>query len=236
MNRPIAVRNLMILLGAIALTGYGLSLISIGHTMWNSEMLADKFCLTNVCIKNWSDAHEYPLAIAKATSDFLVAIATAGGIVVALLSYFSSVGNAALANHISHYSTFQSYLNSEISKRNRISPASIDTFLWYNLIFPESKDGRMLVSQEYKKFLHELNDALTLSNNQVAKVTEESFRYKPHQERVQAHLRKAGIEISLQPRIEFYEIEGQVFSLIACVNKAFCCTVGVPEIISRRYI
>jgi hypothetical protein len=164
-----------------------------------------------------------------------VAVATAGGILVALWNYFSVVENSALANHISHFSTFQTYLNNEISKRSRIHAGSIDTFHWYNMIFPNSKSGSMIVADGYKGFVGDLNAKISNSNFLASTPTGESFRYKPHQVAMKSQLEKIGILIPLQPRVEYYEIEDQLFSLISCVNNAFCVGGNVEMLTERKY-
>ncbi|MRV72353.1 hypothetical protein GJ700_11590 [Duganella sp. FT92W] len=235
MNRISKFKILLRAIFLIAILGYGFALISLGATIFSTDLLERSLCFRSECIKKFSECVDGALLIGKATSDLLVAIATAGGILVALWNYFTTIENSALANHISHFSTFQTYLNNEIAKRNRINASSIDTFHWYNAIFPFSKSGNMLVSEHYKEFVKELNLKITNANQLSSTATGESFRYKPHQTEIKAHLKLIGVAISLQPRIEYYEIEDQVFSLILCVNNAFCVGSNLDEIVQRGY-
>jgi hypothetical protein len=235
MSKPKTIRNFVVLLAAVALLGYGFSAVSLWISI-KSEETYTAFCITSTCVGQWLEMVEHPLVIAKGTSDFLVALATVGGIVVALLTYFSSVNNSALANHITHYTTFQTYISSEIAKRNRISASSIDIFYWYNSIFSQSRSGNMIVSGEYLKYIVELGALIEHSNALVASAKTQMFRFKPHQERMIGKFKEIGVDISLQPRLEFYEIEDQLFSLVSSINQAFCSTSKPIQLPKRIYL
>lgn len=235
-KRKFSIGSLIYVLASIALIGYVSSIISFIATGYKAEIYHHSICLANDCVKYWSETFEYPLLIAKATSDLLVAFATAGGIVIALLSYIASVSTSALANHISHYAIFQEYLINEISKRDRISLASIDILSWYNHIFSSSRTGIMTVSKEYFAYIEKLNGQIAASNDQAKKAKDGEFRYKPHQEKIKYILAETGIVVEFQPRNDFYEIEGQIFSLINGINRSFCYSDAVPTLVQRKYI
>ena len=228
-------KSIIVFFAIVTILGYGICLLSVATTILQSDLKDRPFCLNSECLERFVRAVEPSLAFGKATSDLVVAIATAGGIVIALWSYFNAVNNSALGNHISHFSIFQSYLNSEIEKRNRINVSSIDTFYWYNLIFPNSKSGMMTVSEKYKKTVIEINNQILLSNNLSSTATGESFRYVRHQKDMKENLMAIGITVFMQPRIEYYEAEDQVISLIACINSSFCLEAEIPKLIARKY-
>jgi hypothetical protein len=233
---PKSVEILIWLLAIVAIIGYSLSGLAIINTSLHLNFFSKPLCLEEACVQLWAKANEYSLAIAKTTSDLLVALATAGGIVVALMSYVSNVSNSALANHINHYAIFQSYVNNEIEKRSRIEASSIDIFLWYNAIFRESRVGVMSVSGEYHKFVKELNEKISASNNQAKSAKDGTFRYTLHQAQIKEQMKIIGIIISSQPRNDFYEIEDQVFSLISAVNQSFCFSTKIPPLVTRAYV
>jgi len=164
-----------------------------------------------------------------------VGIATIGGIFVALSSYLTTAGATAFGNHIAHLAVFQSYLSTEVAKRHRISAASLDAFYWYSLIFPDAGLGRLSVSSKYELIVASLRDVIELSNRQAATAREGSFRYVPHQDRVVVALRSFGIKVERQPRVAFFEIEDEVFSLIRAVNFAFCGTSSKCNLPNRIY-
>lgn len=219
-----------------AVIGFGLSFISTVSTGLKNGFFSLPLCFHKECMKSVITEFEYSFTIAKATLDFLVAVATIGGIIVALLSYLNSSSTAALTNHIAHFSIFQNYVINEVTKRDRISPTSVDTLVWYNLIFSTSRRGKTDVSEIYINFVNELNDLINKSNVQAKRATEGSFRYKPHQERIKPHLEKAGIDVFFSPRNDFFEMEGQLFSLIDRVNQSFCYSDSVPVLEERKYI
>ncbi len=232
--RPVRYLTLSLLI--VAAVGFCIALGGFLITGVTTETFNLPLCLRNECIKRFTENFDQSFVVAKATLDLLVALATAGGIVVALLSYLNSASTAALTNHIAHFSIFQNYVTNEILKRKRISVTSVDTLVWYNLIFATSRSGKTDVSSTYISFVKELNDLITKSNTQAEKATEGSFRYKPHQERIRDQLKKAGIEVFLCPRNDFFEMEGQLFSLIDRVNQSFCYSNAVPQLLDRKYI
>lgn len=235
MNKSNPVRNLKFILCGIAIIGYGFFTTTALITIFSGENSKNSICFDASCVEQFTKEISGSLAIAGATSELLVTIATVGGIVVALMSYVSGVNNSAFSNHLTHYSTFQSYVISEISKRDRISPSSIDIFSWYNMIFPRSKLGEMTVEQSYIDFTDKLNNNIRLSNDQISLSTEETFRYKPHQERIKETLSEIGIDVTSQPRVQFFEIEDQIFSLISCINQAFCTKGKIGNLVKRNY-
>lgn len=199
-------------------------------------VFARPLCFNNGCIKKFLELFDQSFLILTVTLNLLVGLATIGGIIVALMSFLNSANATALTNHISHFSIFQNYVAVEISKRNRISPASVDTFVWYNLIFSNSRDGKTSISDEYCSVIAALNDEILFSNEQARTAIQGSFRYMPHQKRIIDALGCLGVALSHQPRNEFYEIEDQIFALISSLNKSFCFSNKVPELLKRQYV
>lgn len=221
---------------AVSAIGFGLALWSFIETGRHGHIFSLQICMSNSCVEYFVDKFSQSLAIARSTLDLLVAIATTGGIVVALLSYLNSSSTAALTNHIAHFSIFQNYVINEISKRKRISHESIDLLVWYNFIFSTSRSGKTDVSASYITFIRKLNDLIDASNAKAERAIDGSFRYKHHQEGIQRHLRNAGIEIQFCPRNDFFEMEGQIFSIIDRINQSFCYSSEVPTLHQRKYI
>ncbi|WP_220805047.1 retron Ec48 family effector membrane protein [Pseudomonas sp. NCCP-436] len=221
---------------AVTLIGLTTSAIVFFVTGFFGGEFTRSFCLHNACVERFFTLFEQSFQILDSTLNLLVSLATVGGIIVALMSFLNSASATALSNHISHFSTFQNYISSEISKRNRISPASVDVFVWYNLIFSNSRTGKTNISDEYCKLIDELNGEISCSNEQAKTATQGSFRYMPHQQRIMQAVLSIGISLSHQPRNEFYEIEDQIFSLINSVNKSFCYSDKVPELLKRKYV
>lgn len=219
----------------IAVIGLAFSVSVFLITGFSGEFFRP-FCLTNGCVKKFLELFDQSFLILSATLSLLVGITTVGGIIVALMSYLNSANATALSNHISHYSIFQNYIALEISKRNRIAPASVDVFVWYNLIFSNSRIGRTTISDEYCSVISILNNEILFSNQQAINAIQGSFRYMPHQKRIIDSLKDLGIELSHQPRNDFYEVEDQIFSLISSLNKSFCYSDKVPALLKRNYV
>lgn len=224
--------------GLFAVTAFGL-VLSISIFVWtgfSDRQFTASLCFSNGCVKNFFYSFDQSFKILGKTFELLVSIATIGGIVVALMSYLSSASATALSNHIAHFTIFQNYMATEIARRNRISPVSIDNLVWYNLIFSNSRTGKTYVSEKYCIAVSVLNEAVKFSNEQAKTAAKGSFRYMPHQQRIINALLSLGITLTHQPRNEFYEVEDQVFSLISTLNNNFCYSDRVPELLKRAYV
>jgi hypothetical protein len=234
-EQPVSLLGLGVLLLLIALIGLGLSIAVLVSSSLQENLFSFQFCLQKQCVKDYLEAIDQALVIAKATFDLCVAIATVGGIFVALLSYFNSAGTAALANHIEHLKVFCEYLDSEIKKRDRISGELIDYLLLYGFIFNQSRSGKTSVSDEYKILINGLNKIIENSNAMCKKGASMGFDYRRHQEKIRDHLAPVGITLFIAPRNDYFETEGQLFSLLHRLGQSFCAPGSVPEIISRDY-
>ncbi|WP_145963968.1 retron Ec48 family effector membrane protein [Chromobacterium phragmitis] len=220
----------------ILITGFVIALIFFIGNFSDSKIKNSSICLTDQCYGNWIEYFKNSLSTIKLTIDIAVAVATSGGILIALQSYLSGLKNAALSNHISHFSIFNNYVNNEVSKRSRIHKTSVDIMIWYNLIFSKSRLGNMYISKEYIEFINSLNKEIKTSNEQASNAKSGSFRYKPHQERIKSSLAKVGFEIAYQPRNDFFDAEGELLDLISSVNNSFCFSSEVPSLLERSYL
>lgn len=223
-------------LSSIAVVGFSLSILIAIVSINNNGLLAMPFCFNNECVGYVVKNIKSAIDIANATLNVLVSVATIGGIIVALLSYLNSSNTSALSNHIAHFSIFHNYLNSEIANLSMISPKSVDILSLYNYIFNKSRSGKTDVSKKYITFVNSLNNEISTSNNKAQNAKDGSFRYKDHQRRIIEILKKFGISMNYLPRNDFFEAEGQVFSLIEKVNQSFCYTDSVPTLEKRHYI
>ncbi len=120
-----------------------------------------------------------------------------------------------------------------LSYSDRINNKDINVSIWYALIFPESRLGKLSVSILYKEQIVGINKKIRQSNE---KNDNSIFLYKPHQELMKEQFYKMGISIARLPRVDFYEVESQVLALITTVNTAFCQSDSVPPITERQYL
>lgn len=228
----------LLILGAIILfvlfIGIGSALIVMAKTI-HGGLLDLPFCMLNQCVDRFLEANDQVFIIAKATLDIGVAIATIGGIFVALLSYFNTASNNALTNHIEHLKVFGEYLSSEIAKRDRLSPALIDTLCFYGIIFKQSYMGKTTVSDEYRFFLDDLNKIIKESNSKCVSGVPGGFSYMEHQRKVSDHMKRIGIIVYLAPRNDYFEMEKQLFSLLHRITQSFCSHHELPAITECEY-
>lgn len=229
-------RTFIVVLFVLGLSGFGLAAYVGCSTIVETGLSNLPLCFTNECVSYFLGEIESSITLANLTLTALVAIATIGGIITALLSYLNNSNTSALSNHIAHFSIFHSYINSEIGKLDMVSTDSVDILALYNFIFSNSKRGRTDVSKPYISFVKQLNREVDLSNNRSTNGKEGSFRYREHQGRVIKSLKDAGINMERLPRKDFFEAEGQVFSLLEKVNQSFCYLETVPSVKERSYI
>lgn len=223
------------LIGSIFVVGFSIALLTFFRASADAGFFSQRFCFSNDCVKNYLAAIDQSLAIAKSTFDIGVAIATIGGIFVALLSYFSSAWNSALTNHIEHLKIFVEYIDSEIKKRDRLSAEHIDTLLLYGTIFSQSRSGKTSVAEEYIELIKDLNSIIDESNQRCVVGTPGGFSYKDHQRKIRDHLAPAGIKVYTAPRNDYFEMESQLFSLLHRISQSFCPPNSLPKLIERRY-
>lgn len=230
-----ALALLVVVMVTVAATGFLAAAIVGFIAVVGSGILSEQICFSEKCIKNASDVWQYPFYVLCATLNLLVSIATIGGIFVALLGYLHTTAATAFGNHISQLEVFQKYLESEISKRSRVSPRSVDIYRWYNLIFPDSDTGTLNVSLGYEGIVESLTSVIENGNSQSKSAVKGSFRFVSHQENMIKALSLFGIKLDRQPRVEFFEIEDEILSLIRAVNFAFCGKSSRCIIPDRNY-
>jgi hypothetical protein len=234
-NQPLSVLVLGATLTAVIIVGLALAAAIAAITIQQKQLYSNPLCLTSECVKRFTETIEPALAVAKGTIDLGVAIATIGGIFVALLSYLSSANNAALTNHIEHLKVFTEYIDSEIEKRDRLSRALFDTLFLYGKIFSQSRSGRTTVSEDYRVFLVELKRIIEESNERCVVGTPGGFSYNEHQRRVRDHMAKIGITVFSAPRNDYFEMESQLLSLLHRLSQSFCPPGTLPELPARKY-
>ncbi|ADC71943.1 conserved hypothetical protein [Thioalkalivibrio sp. K90mix] len=219
----------------VLIVGLGLS-ATVFFVEGFSGAFSKDLCFSNHCVQNAFDIYSASVDLIRGMLSIVVATAMVGGIGVALQSYINNAQSNALSNHLSHISVFQSFLAQEIEKRPLVELSSVDIFKWYNRIFEESREGSTKLSRGYVERIKEINRAILESNKLTSNTSSEKFRYVEHQSRLIGVLEELGVRMSRAPRNEFYEVESQVLSLVVCVNREFCYSREVPEIMERRYL
>ncbi|WP_426143196.1 retron Ec48 family effector membrane protein [Pseudomonas sp. DWP3-1-2] len=235
-KRSSLVSQLGLALMFVAITGLALALIVFIVTGLEDGLFERTLCLKNACIDRFQVGFSSVGLILQVTWNIVGGMITAGGIVIALLSYLASARSSALNNHISHMSIFSTYTYSEIDKRDRLNRKSFDPLKWYNAIYGTKTLGDLRITNNYYVFVAGLNRLIKKSNDLLEKSEEGGFRYKDHQERIKECLLAIGIELKSLPRLDFYEVETQVFELIVVINKSFCHSSVELELVARKYL
>jgi hypothetical protein len=234
LSQQVNIKPLVTTLSIILFIGIVLGVLSFLYTIFSSNMQVTNFCFTSDCIKNFSKKIEGVITIFSLTAWLLTSIATVGAVLIALLSYKTgvdsyktgldtyktSVDNSNLTNHIAHLNMFRDFINGEMAKRNHIHQEKVNIYKWYNIIFPQSRDGLVIVSDAYYTHVGNIKEVIERSNGQKTNITE-WFDYKKHQEAIIEATSVLGLKVSRGPKNIFFEVECQVFELIDCVNITF---------------
>lgn len=151
---------------------------------------------------------------------FLTLFGTLGGALIALTSYLTGIKHNAFNNHLSHIRLFSDFVNAELMKHSGISKNKIDVFHWYDLIFPNSSDGNMSISQDYHNQINDIKQEIVTSNNIVAEKA--NIYMVDHQKRMLPKLEGVfGIKFDILPKNDYIRIEEEIFIFIDKVNKTF---------------
>lgn len=182
----------------------------------------DKICLSSRCYNNFIERFSSSFSVLKYTVKFVVALATIGGIYIAIKSYVNSSYTSAISNHIGNFRVFKDFVENEVLKYGMISLGSVNTIFWYNSLFPKSRTGVLEVSEQYENIINSINEVIVGSNRLVTTSEKPDFSYLVHQDNMKLALAGVGIKIDRLPRNQFYQVEGQVLDLIRVVNLEFC--------------
>jgi hypothetical protein len=173
--------------------------------------------------------------------EYLIKILLSGvtvfSIYQALKNYISTT-NAAIVNiHLTNLNTFKDYLQSEAHDNKAINIKKIDFLKWYNLLYPDSRNGQLNLSEKYQLKIDEINRIIENSNDYSLgkKANNALFDHNKHQRVLINALKTVGITLGFAPRNNFKEGEEAIFGLINKVNKEFCGPNGAPLIKPRKY-
>lgn len=219
----------------VLVAGFSLSIFVFINTVKSGAMESSQLCYTSNCFEAAIKIHKSSIDIIVATFGMMVALATTGGIVVALLSYRESVRANTLSNHIGHLALFQAFIDRETAKLARVSAKSIDSHQWYVLMFPHSRAGNTAVSNSYVSAVKLVAEQIATSNRAARSAIDGSFRFVDHQERMISALKGIGISITRHTRVDFYDVEIEVFSLLKSVNSSFCYGAEIEILPARVY-
>ncbi|WP_123894705.1 retron Ec48 family effector membrane protein [Serratia sp. FDAARGOS_506] len=194
-----------------------------------------EMCFSNKCLEFFFKEFSFAFSFITSLGTIMAGGIALSGFLVALKSYLGAKKTSELSNHISHLSLFNSFISVEVEKRDRLSKSSFDHFKWYNLIYPNSRDGFFSVSVEYVDFINKTNSIINESNDLSTGIAAGGYYYKPHQEKIKKIFLLIGVELHSQPRLDFLEMEEQLYDLVNVVNMSFCISEHSMSISPIKY-
>ncbi|WP_282109142.1 retron Ec48 family effector membrane protein [Shewanella algicola] len=194
-----------------------------------------KLCLNTKCVKEFFNSFSGVIPLFSFLLNTLLAIVTIFGVTAALKNYLNTTSTARLNVHLIHLNTFKDYIHLELEMEPRISKKSVDILKWYNIAFPKSRDGSLLVGDAYISLIDKIKNEIGLSNNIFSGGNVSMFKYKEHQSRIILTLSSLGIHVSRMPKKDFFEIEAEIFNLINKVNKELCLLDSIHSLPKRYY-
>jgi len=220
----------------IFLVGSCISVFLFFTGLQGSGAFQGDLCIRKSCIENFLDFIELSTAAFSTTLSLTITAFTVLGIYFAVLNYITTAKTNAISNHLLNLNTFKEYLNDELKRKQRINKESIDTFKWYNLVFPFSKTGQLTPGYKYESLLNKVNDCIVHSNNEYSSSSTPSFEYKPHQRRIIEAMSGIGIKIEFMPRNDFKEAEKEIIELINTTNQEFCGEQSLQKLTAPKYL
>jgi len=187
---------------------------------WGKIYLLD-ICNNAGCIEEFSKTYFGAFSWYASWLSVAYNITTILGVAIAVLTYYKTQQSQAISSHFSNVDLFKNYVSEEISKCDWLSIASFDLMKWYLSIYPESKAGNMQCSEEYSKNINELEKYITDSNIGMYDQKKIGYQFSKHQQNVKKIFRSLGIRVKETNRLSFYEIEGEILTLIEKVNSTF---------------
>jgi hypothetical protein len=216
-----------------------LSVFLIVTTMFfdylDSGVYYAEFCLNTKCFKELFSSFADVIPLFSFLLNTLLAVVTIFGVTAALKSYLNTTNTARLNVHLIHLNTFKEYILLELEVEPRISKKSVDILKWYNIAFPYSRDGSLVVGEAYIVLIDEIKSEIGLSNNIFTGANISVFKYNEHQSRIISTLSSLGVHVSRMPKKDFFEIESEIFNLINKVNKELCLLDSIHSLPKRDY-
>ncbi|WP_238087361.1 retron Ec48 family effector membrane protein [Photobacterium damselae] len=207
-----------------------------------NDSLKFGFCLTSSCIGVVYNHFKETIDLYRGLLYMVVPIAGLCAGILGLSNYNLTVKNSIMNNHISNFKLFCEYIDRELKKKDLISDDSIDHYILYSTIFPKSKKGCFDCFSIFNQHIKKINDIIDCSSNHYktskdnTSVKKSPFNHTLHQHELKECLEAIGINISLNHRNTFNEVETQVLEFIDLVSKAFVENPEFTKINDRKYI
>lgn len=201
----------------------------------DSGLASRNFCFETSCVRRFFSVFDTVPALTDFLIKIFIGLATVLGVVYALDNYLNAASTSRTSVYLSHLKIFNEYVSNEVKSDSRISLKAIDTLKWYNLAFPYSRDGSLVVGQDYKNLIAEIRHMIEISNSKITGKVAIAFDYKIHQSLMIPSLKNLGINVQRLPKNDFFEVESIVISIINKVNKELCRDSSIPRLIETNF-
>lgn len=118
------------------------------------------------------------------------------------------------STYLQHYDNFLMMIDIKINKLKYLSVTNIDKLCLYNFIFPNVKDGVLLVSDDYRELINLLDQSIEHLNKNLPR----KIGYSDHIDFLIKQANKIGVELPYYERKYFLKIEHELYSLINHIN------------------
>lgn len=186
---------------------------------FNYYNLGFEFCLDIECFKTFYKEFRVQIEVITVGGQVAIFIALVLGPYIALKSYISTTNAQVFGNNISHIGFFEKYIISELQRRERIRPSSLDFFSLYRLMFP--RHGEVYASEDFLGAIRVVIKEIEYSNSKFKSI-ERKFEFPVHRERMIGALSCVFVRIDAVPRIDFLECEDEVLDLLKVLVRVFC--------------
>lgn len=201
----------------------------------DSSTYKASFCFSTSCIARFLSYFQTIGPLFEFLLKTLLSIVTIFGVFAALKNYLNMTNTSRLSVHLTHLNTFKEYVQIEINNEPRIDKKSVDILKWYNLAFPNSRRGSLMVGCDYLLTINNINREISSSNSSSKGTTIKVFKYNEHQSRIIEKLSLLGIYVSRMPKKDFFEVEEELFDLVNKVNKELCLLGSEHRLLKREY-
>lgn len=208
-----------------------ISLFTVGMGAGSEVGMFDRsWCFESTCVERATKAYGLTISLLVALFQVAAGYAAVLGIIVSAKTYVVGHAGSKLHAHMSNLNSFRDYVEKQLQSHDRITSSSLDVYLWYALMFPNSANGDVGVGVDYKSKLTGIAKEIARSNLAFANNKTSGFSHKMHQDVMIPILSSIGFRVRVIPRLEYFSAEDEILKLISRVNEVFDPTAAkFPE-------
>ncbi|GKW51051.1 hypothetical protein NCCP2140_01040 [Pseudoalteromonas sp. NCCP-2140] len=183
------------------------------------------FCIQDRCLKYIYDRHQYFIELVIVINKFLAGLTAIFGVAYGYVAFIEQSKDRAFNNHLRNLEFFVSFIKSEIDRLDYLSQSSVDFNILYQLIYPNSSEGKMSNFDEYKRRVKELRDyVISYSNGYkggIKKMPNSEVSFFNHKKKIIKLAKKFGIDVANLPKGDFFSVESDFFKLLDVITTTF---------------